>query len=152
MCKDQDKWYHFNILPFVPNNHRIIIILKFYEAFVKVWAGGGFLEMVITSVNIANRSNPLTQMTMNDDKTTNTTIDPPSSTLTLFIFNIHHIPSTIGNLSYVKCTIACNKYYNILFLKSVIINTDLIWNNLALTQLNLLWTHTSFRLNLLTFY
>ena len=61
--------------------------------------------MVITSVNIANRSNPLTQMTMNDDKTTNTTIDPPSSTLTLFIFLY---PShTINNRKFVIC-----KMYN----------------------------------------
>ena len=102
VCRDQDKWYHLNILPFVSNKSSIIIN-QFCEAFVKV---GSRRRIPRDGVNI-EQIKPFNANDV-DDNTTNTTIDPLSlNTFQPPISNIHHIPLTIGNMSYVQRTIAC---------------------------------------------
>ena len=104
VCRAQDKWYHLNILlrlfP-ITNNHHPSSSINFVKHLLRLGVEGGFLEMA----SILNRSNPLTQMTLM------TTLQTPQLILSLNTFqppisNIHHIPLTIGNMSYVQRTIA----------------------------------------------
>ena len=76
---------------------------QFCEAFVKV---GSRRRIPRDGVNIEHIK-PFNANDV-DDNTTNTTIDPLSlNTFQPPISNIHHIPLTIGNMSYVQRTIAC---------------------------------------------
>ena len=94
-------WIFFR-LQFVSNKSSIIIN-QFCEAFVKV---GSRRRIPRDGVNI-EQIKPFNANDV-DDNNTNTTIEPLSlNTFQPPISNIHHIPLTKGNMSYVQRTIAC---------------------------------------------
>ena len=77
----------------ITNNHHPSSSINFVMHLLKLGVEGGLLEMA----SILNANDV-------DDNTTNTTIS--LNTFQPPISNIHHIPLTIGNMSYVQRTIA----------------------------------------------
>ena len=86
-------WIFFRLFPMpITNNHHPSSSINFVMHLLKLGVEGGLLEMAsILNANDVDDNTPNTTISLN-------TFQPPIS-------NIHHIPLTIGNMSYVQRTI-----------------------------------------------